>query len=171
MKETINISNYLNLLRKNAWFISKKYHILFDDVLSESIIIFYEALLLYDEKKGKFSTFLMSKLRMLSASRDKRGICFREYLFKTRFISAEDLPTSVIGHFPFPARWIEFSELVEKELSVDTRFLLDFILIRGEHHISRKEVSNLFVSSLHWNKAQFIRAWKELKIFLPSNLF
>lgn len=57
---------YVNLIRKSAYFYSKRYGIEYDEVESQGYLIYCECLNNYDIAKGNFSTYLTWQLKELN---------------------------------------------------------------------------------------------------------
>ena len=55
--------NYVNMIRKASWVISKKYNIDYDELEAQGYLIYCMALETYDLSKSSFSTYLFVQLR------------------------------------------------------------------------------------------------------------
>ena len=55
---------YVNMIRKLAWKYANKFRIDYEELESEGFVIYCECLEGYDERKGKFSTYLYNSLNM-----------------------------------------------------------------------------------------------------------
>ena len=60
-----HFEKYVNAIRKEAWYYSKKWNVEYDDVFAEGCLIYCECLDKHDITKSNFITHLTSELRRL----------------------------------------------------------------------------------------------------------
>lgn len=165
--KTIEFSDYQNMCRAAAWNVSKKYRLPYDDLESQSYLIFFESIERFDPSKGAaFSTFLFSRLRTLS------DYAYKEIRFLKSIpedMSVDDMEIEVPSGIEVFEEILQFYNSARFLLSPDAHKLLLYLMNeKSEKKPVFSRVSKSFRSESQWGPKRIKEAWEELKSWYCS---
>lgn len=163
MKNKIKFEDHINMCRKAAWKITKKYYLEYEEVEAQSFLIYAEAIEKFNDKKGtKFSTYLWYRLLILNEYAQKQ--------FNNNQNSSEDLEdfqnTAFAKSYDFElfVEILEFYDSADLILSDDAIRLLAHVL--DDYYSKGPSLNSVhlyFKRNFTWKPARVKKAWKEVK--------
>lgn len=174
------------MLKSAAWNCFQSYGVEYEEVLSQSYLIFMEALEKYDSGKGaKFSSYLFSRLRTLA------DYCKKETRYKNRavplFSHATMQTDEVVYEYEIENEalidpyWTKFCQVLEmyesmSELSADAKLLYKSML-NGECYEpglpskpNLTKITRIMRGAEGWMPARTSLAWRELEYWFNNSL-
>jgi len=140
--------------------VARTYGLDYEELISDAYVLFIEAMLKYDEERGKFSTFLWHKLRGLAdlhyrENKDIIRVEYREVM--------HDLSSSVPGIFGSFLKRIELQSCVETELSEDAQEVLGYVLDLPDQRHTVNSLVMRFRRDRGWSVKRAEMTMKEIR--------
>lgn len=126
----IEIQNYRAMIAREAWRLARLYGLDFEDIEAQGLLVYCEALRLYDPAKGSFSTYLFSQL------------CGRlaHYAAKEIKKKQEAVPCEFLENIAGAEPSFEFGEFMEAArlcLDDETCAMLSYLTSYAWHDVGR----------------------------------
>lgn len=158
MKE-IKFENYVNMIDKRAWEVSKKTGVDFEELQAQGALIYLYVLNKYDISKASFSTFLYLALGRLY-----------EYAYyyndRNRNETLTEVAEKTIADMEINPSLNDLLDIAKEKLSEDSYKLIEWILKRTWEFNGRlKPCLTMVMRNFGWNREYAKACWAECKNF------
>ena len=165
----MNFKQYEKMVNSAAWKVVNKYGIPFEDCLSESYLIYAEAVQKYDKQLASFSTFLYTMLQSRLISFAKKTIRYN-YKWFNEYKQDYDSISYIPGGEKYLEKVIESLYIADSaitELSEDALYILEFVLEMDNigEPVFKSSIKDAFLLGFNWANGRFVKAIKELQIW------
>jgi len=155
--ETYDFKKYQAWIKKQAWKISKKYSLDYQDVESQGYLIYVETIKKHIPEKGSFFTFLYHRMQHLNTYGKKQCSLRLKLLWVENF-------DFLITYDEFISR-LELYDTIATELSSNAQLILKYLFSSGKKKYSRTAVKHYFKENYQWKPKKFNSVWEELTVW------